>query len=135
MPARFRPNMLEESEFLDITIVWGLKKRDLSACHASDVKCIGTNVWDDAFDLNLPPAQIALKVIHYIQHYGQNELQRVNGQMHIVKIVDINLPGGGGGGGGGCTRVQRGPHLRYVFRGRRGLFLRPLHVRDFVKEW
>ena len=27
-----------------------------------------------------------------------------------------------------------GPHLRYVFRGRRGLFLRPPHVRDFVKE-
>ena len=34
-------------------------------------------------------------------------------------------PRGGGGGGG---------HLRYVFRGRRGLFLRPPHVRDFVKE-
>ena len=27
-----------------------------------------------------------------------------------------------------------GAHLRYVFRGRRGLFLRPPHVRDFVKE-
>ena len=42
------------------------------------------------------------------------------------------------GGGGGGTQVQRGggggAHLRYVFRGRRGLFLRPLHVRDFVKE-
>ena len=41
-------------------------------------------------------------------------------------------PGGGGGGGG--TQVQRGPHLRYVFRGRRGLFLRPPHVRDLVKD-
>ena len=29
-----------------------------------------------------------------------------------------STPGGGGGGG---TRVQRGPHPRYVFRGRRGL--------------
>ena len=29
-----------------------------------------------------------------------------------------------------CTRG----HPRYVFRGRRGLFLRPPHVRDFVKE-
>ena len=37
-------------------------------------------------------------------------------------------------GGGGGTQVQRGPHLRYVFSGRRGLFLRPPHVRDFVKE-
>ena len=53
----------------------------------------------------------------------------------------------GGGGGvtgeitltlygspGGALRYRRGPHLRYVFRGRRGLFLRPPHVRDFVKE-
>ena len=39
-----------------------------------------------------------------------------------------------GGGGGGALRYRRGPHLRYVFRGRRGLFLRPPHVRDFVKE-
>ena len=31
-------------------------------------------------------------------------------------------------------RYRGGPHLRYVFHGRRGLFLRPLHVRDFVKE-
>ena len=27
-----------------------------------------------------------------------------------------------------------GPQPRYIFRGRRGLFLRPPHVRDFVKE-
>ena len=40
----------------------------------------------------------------------------------------------GGGGGGGALGYRGGPHLRYVFRGRRGLFLRPLHVRDFVKE-
>ena len=31
------------------------------------------------------------------------------------------------GGGGGA-------HLRYVFRGGRGLLLRPPHVRNFVKE-
>ena len=40
----------------------------------------------------------------------------------------------GGGGGGGHSGTEGGPHLRYVFRGRRGLFLRPPHVRDFVKE-
>ena len=34
----------------------------------------------------------------------------------------------------GALRYRGGPHLRYVFRGRRGLFLRPPHVRDFVKE-
>ena len=37
-------------------------------------------------------------------------------------------------GGGGRTQVQRGPHLRYIFGGRRGLFLSPPHVRNFVKE-
>ena len=35
---------------------------------------------------------------------------------------------------GGALRYRGGPHLSYVFRGRRGLFLRPPHVRDFVKE-
>ena len=47
-------------------------------------------------------------------------------------IVSVSRGGHSGterGGGGG------GAHLRYVFRGRRGLFLRPPHVRDFVKEW
>ena len=34
----------------------------------------------------------------------------------------------------GALRYRGGPHLRYVFRGRRGLFLRPPHVREFVKE-
>ena len=34
----------------------------------------------------------------------------------------------------GALRYRGGPHLRYVFRGRRGIFLRPPHVRDFVKE-
>ena len=42
--------------------------------------------------------------------------------------------GGGGGGGGGALRYRGGPHPHYVFRGRRGLFLRPPHVRDFVKR-
>ena len=36
--------------------------------------------------------------------------------------------------GGGALGYRGGPHLSYVFRGRRGLFLRPPHVRDFVKE-
>ena len=39
-----------------------------------------------------------------------------------------------GGGGGGALRCIGGLHLRYVFCGRRGLFLRPPHVREFVKE-
>ena len=35
---------------------------------------------------------------------------------------------------GRALRYRGGPHLRYVFRGRRGLVLRPSHVRDFVKK-
>ena len=38
------------------------------------------------------------------------------------------------GGGGWAVRYKGEPHLRYVFRGRRGLFLRAPHVRDFVKK-
>ena len=37
-------------------------------------------------------------------------------------------------GGGGALRYRGGLHPRYVFRGRRGLFLRPSHDCDFVKE-
>ena len=48
-------------------------------------------------------------------------------------ITRRDTRGGGGGGGGGALRYRGGPHPRYVFRGRRGLFLRPPHVRDFVE--
>ena len=34
----------------------------------------------------------------------------------------------------GALRYRGGSHLRYVFRGGMGLFVRPPHVRDFVKE-
>ena len=40
----------------------------------------------------------------------------------------------GWGGGGGHSGTEWGPHLSYVFHGRRALFLRTPHVCDFVKE-
>ena len=49
-------------------------------------------------------------------------------------MPNLQLPPGGGGGGGVAFRYRGGPHPRYVFRGGRGIFLRPPHVRDFVKE-
>ena len=55
-----------------------------------------------------------------------------------VVLYNVRIkPGGGGGGGGGvagCTQVQRGaaPSLRILRK--KGSFLRPPHVRDFVKE-
>ena len=56
-----------------------------------------------------------------------------NQKKHFNKIFYTCFRGGGGGGEG-ALRYRGGPHLSYVFRGRRGLFLRPPHVRDFVKE-
>ena len=41
------------------------------------------------------------------------------------------MPGGGGGGG---TQVQRGAALALRISRKKGSFLRPPHVRDFVKE-
>ena len=35
---------------------------------------------------------------------------------------------------GVALRYRGGPHPRYVFHRKRGLILRPPHVRDFVKE-
>ena len=42
------------------------------------------------------------------------------------------VPGGGGGGGG--THVQRGAAHSVRISRKKGSFLRPPHVRDFVKE-
>ena len=55
--------------------------------------------------------------------------------LEFIPIVGLEyIRPGGGGGGGGALRYRGGPHPRYVFRGRRGRFYRPPHVRDFVKE-
>ena len=41
----------------------------------------------------------------------------VEGQAFVLQYSP-----GGGGGGGWALRYRGGPHPRYVFRGRRGLF-------------
>ena len=43
-----------------------------------------------------------------------------------------SYPGGGGGGGG--TQVQRGVAPALRISQKKGSFLRPPHVRDFVRE-
>ena len=43
-------------------------------------------------------------------------------------------PGGGGGGGGGGHSGTEGGHTRVIYFAEEGVFLRPPHVRDFVKE-
>ncbi|XP_013379632.1 uncharacterized protein LOC106151089 [Lingula anatina] len=51
----------DSDRFATVYIVWGLKQRDLSECHGSDIDCTGKAVWDNSFDLNTPSAQLALK--------------------------------------------------------------------------
>ena len=45
-----------------VYISWGLKEQDMSDCHKTDFKCAGDTVWDEGFDLNPAPAQMALLV-------------------------------------------------------------------------
>ena len=65
---------------------------------------------------------------------GLSQFQCSSGYPFLTVIVFSIVYHPGGGGGGGALRYRWGTHPRYVFRGRRGLFLRPPHVRDFVKE-
>ena len=50
-----------------------------------------------------------------------------------MKHFPTVAPGGGGGGGGG-TQVQKGAAPSLRISQKKGSFLRPPHVRDFVKE-
>ena len=54
--------------------------------------------------------------------------------MGSASVAEWSKPPGGGGGALRYRGGGGGVHPRYVFRGRRVLFLRPPHVRDFVKE-
>ena len=47
-------------------------------------------------------------------------------------MVDLWNNSGGGGGGGGDTQVQRGAAPALRISRKKGSFLRPQHVRDFV---
>ena len=55
--------------------------------------------------------------------------QASTGSRGLGSLICVLSPGGGG-----ALRYRGGPHPRYVFRGGCDLFLRPPHVRDFVKE-
>ena len=43
-------------------LVWGLRPRDFSMCHKTGYLCRGEQKWDDNFDQNTPPTQMALLV-------------------------------------------------------------------------
>lgn len=49
-------------EFVRIFIVWGMQPQDMSGCHKTDYRCQGKRVWNDVFDLNIAPVQLALQV-------------------------------------------------------------------------
>ena len=75
----------------------------------------------------------------YVKHYKPywnpevSQLKRVNVDTYRT-WVNAGRPREPDPRGGGALRYRGGPHLSYVFRGRTGLFCRPPHVRDFVKE-
>jgi hypothetical protein len=48
--------------YVRVYLAWGLEPRDFSACHKTDYFCAGVQQWDAGFDLNTPPAQLALRV-------------------------------------------------------------------------
>ena len=49
-------------EVMRVYIVWGMKAQDRSSCHRTDFECEGESVWDEGFDLNPAPAQMAMLV-------------------------------------------------------------------------
>ena len=51
-----------------------------------------------------------------------------------MRDLKVRRGGGGGGGGGGGTQVQRGAAPALRISRKKGSFLRPPHVRDFVNE-
>ena len=55
----------QEDKVLVVHIIWGLKEQDRSDCHMTDYECKGRTVFDDTFDMNLPPCQTALMVRFY----------------------------------------------------------------------
>lgn len=52
----------QEDRVVVVTVVWGLKEQDRSACHHTDFKCKGKTVLDRSFDMNPPPCQSAMLV-------------------------------------------------------------------------
>ncbi|OWF55417.1 protein dispatched homolog 3-like [Mizuhopecten yessoensis] len=41
-----------DENLVTVHILWGLKNKDRSNCHFSDITCVGDNVYDDSFDPN-----------------------------------------------------------------------------------
>ena len=68
--SSFKPSM--EDDVIQVYMVWGLKNQNRSRCnpHANRYVCAGNTVWDEGFDLNPAPSQMALKV--GIQLHGKH---------------------------------------------------------------
>lgn len=50
------------NRFVKILLVWGMEPRDFSECHKTGYECTGHQVWDNMFDMNNAPVQLALQV-------------------------------------------------------------------------
>ncbi|XP_064604053.1 protein dispatched homolog 3-like [Liolophura sinensis] len=58
--SRFVPS--REDRVVKVYLIWGLRTQDRSKCHRTNFfNCKGETIWDDSFDLNPKPAQVALQ--------------------------------------------------------------------------
>ncbi|ELU03862.1 hypothetical protein CAPTEDRAFT_209557 [Capitella teleta] len=48
---------------VQVYLIWGLKVQDISSCHKTDFECTGNTVWDSNFNLDSATTQQALKDI------------------------------------------------------------------------
>ncbi|XP_055880253.1 protein dispatched homolog 3-like isoform X1 [Biomphalaria glabrata] len=75
---------------IKVIIAFGLKNQDMSGCHKTDYKCKGKTVWDNSFDLNPKPAQLALlKLCERIRSTSNNDLLYLK-RDPVTNLVDMD---------------------------------------------
>ncbi|CAL1540358.1 unnamed protein product [Lymnaea stagnalis] len=73
-----------------VVVSFGLKEQDIEDCHKTDYKCKGTTVWDNSFDLNPKPSQLALlEMCERIRNTPENELLHLK-RDPVTNEVDLD---------------------------------------------
>ncbi|KAK3750726.1 hypothetical protein QZH41_017279 [Actinostola sp. cb2023] len=74
--SAFKPS--QEDKVIKVNLIWGLKPQNRDACHYTDYKCKGTTVFDESFDVNPPPCQMALlEFCHEIRQMPQVQVDKL----------------------------------------------------------
>ncbi|CAH1792544.1 unnamed protein product [Owenia fusiformis] len=75
----------ESGDYVDVYLVWGLKQRDVSGCAFSEVNCDGKQVWNDGFDMNTPPAQLAMnRLCEGLINMNQSDVERLHIRINSI---------------------------------------------------